>query len=66
MKMRRTVLILLALVAAGLLWYFAAGGKTPDGQSPLVRLTSSNFHELRDAFNAAAGAPRVIAMLSPT
>ncbi|HET8549261.1 MAG TPA: hypothetical protein VFL57_14705 [Bryobacteraceae bacterium] len=66
MTARRTVLVLLAAALAGIAWYLYGGGQTPAGQPPLVRLTAANFHELRLAFDAASGAPRVIVMLSPT
>jgi hypothetical protein len=66
MKVRRVLLTLLVLAAAGLVWYFLGGSRTPAGQPPLARLTPGNFRDLQSAFNAAAGAPRIIVMLSPT
>jgi len=67
MKSRRLLVVAIALViVAGLLYYFYGGSSVPAGQRPLVRLAAGNFGELRDAFNAASGSVRVIAMLSPT
>jgi hypothetical protein len=67
--MRVRLSIVAALVIAGLLalgWRFYGGGKAPAGQPPLVSLTSSNFDELRAAFNAASGQVRIVLLLSPT
>jgi hypothetical protein len=66
MRARRTVITLLLVAVAGLLWYFRAAGTTPAGQPPLTRVTPGNFSELTSAFNAAVGAPRIIVLLSPT
>ncbi len=61
--------ILAVLVLAGLLalgWHLYGGAKVPAGQPPLVSLTSTNFAQLRTAFNAASGEVRIVLLLSPT
>ena len=58
------VLVLAGLFALG--WHYYAGTKVPAGQPPLVFLTSTNFDQLRTAFNTSSGDVRVILLLSPT
>jgi len=68
MKMR-WLSVLAALAFVGLLalgWHFYGGGKVPPGQPSLVSLTSSNFNQLRTAFNATSGEVRIVLLLSPT
>jgi hypothetical protein len=68
MKQRLSILAV-AVVVAGLLalgWHFYGGEKVPAGQPPLVSLTSSNFDQLRTAFNGASGDVRIVLLLSPT
>ena len=68
MKLRPRVLAAVAvaaLLALAVVWHLY-GGKSPEGQDPLVSLTSNNFGELRSAFNAASGEVRVVLLLSPT
>ena len=67
--MKKSVSILAAFVFVGLLalgWHFYGGARVPAGQPALVSLTSTNFDELRAAFNAASGEVRVVLLLSPT
>jgi hypothetical protein len=47
-------------------FYFFWGSSVPNGQQPLVKLNSSNFVSIKDAFNASANDVRLIVMLSPT
>jgi hypothetical protein len=63
---RRSVVILLAVIAVLAAIYFSLGSQTPVGQPALLRINSGNFNELRAAFNRALGSPRVIVLLSPT
>jgi hypothetical protein len=58
------LLVTVGLLALG--WHFYGGEKVPDGQPPLVSLTSTNFDQLRSAFNAASGEVRIVLLLSPT
>jgi hypothetical protein len=46
--------------------HFYRGETVPAGQPPLVSLTSTNFDQLRAAFNAASGEVRIVLLLSPT
>jgi hypothetical protein len=67
MKKRQSLLavvVILALLWLG--WHFYGGERVPEGQPPLLSLTSSNFDQLRVAFNAASGEVRVVLLLSPT
>ena len=66
---QRLIILTMVVVLAGLLasgWHFYGGEKVPAGQPPLVSLTSSNFHQLRTAFNGASGDVRIVLLLSPT
>ncbi len=58
------LLLALGLVALG--WHFYGGEKVPAGQPPLFWVTSTNFDQLRSAFNASAGEVRIVLLLSPT
>jgi hypothetical protein len=67
--MKKPLSILALLVLVGLLvlgWHFYGAARVPTGQPPLVSLTSSNFNQLRTAFNAASGEVRIVLLLSPT
>jgi hypothetical protein len=67
--MKKRLRILAALVVVGLLalgYHFYGGETVPAGQPPLVSLTSTNFDQLRTAFNAASGDVRIVLLLSPT
>jgi hypothetical protein len=58
------VFVLVGLLALGRHVY--SGETAPAGQPPLVALTSTNFDQLRAAFNAASGEVRIVLLLSPT
>lgn len=65
----KKILYIFALVFLGLLalgWHFYGGSKVPTGQPPLLSLTSSNFEQMRTAFNSASGEVRIVLLLSPT
>jgi hypothetical protein len=67
--MKKRLSILAVLVIGGLLalgWRYYRGEKVPAGQQPLVSLTSSNFDQLRSAFNATSGEVRIVLLLSPS
>jgi len=67
MKKRLTILAVLVLVGLFALGrHFYGGRAVPAGQSPLVSLTSTNFDQLRAAFNSASGEVRIVLLLSPT
>ncbi len=67
--MKKGLSIFAAFVFVGLLalgWHFYGGARVPAGQPALVSLTSTNFDELRAAFNAASSEVRIVLLLSPT
>jgi len=67
--MKKLLTILAALAITGILvlcWHFYGKAKVPAGQPPLLTLASSNFDQLRTAFNAASGQVRIVLLLSPT
>jgi hypothetical protein len=67
--MKKWMSIFAALVVVGLFAlanHFYGGHRVPAGQPSLVSLTSTNFDQLRAAFNAASGEVRVVLLLSPT
>ena len=66
----KKLLVTLAVFAFVLLfalgYHFYGGTKVPEGQPPLVSLTSTNFDQLRTEFNSASKEVRVVLLLSPT
>lgn len=53
---------LIAIVLAGAIaWYFWGTGSVP-----VISLNTSNLEQFGNAFNGAAGATRVVLLLSPT
>ena len=64
---RKTIILGIVLVCvAVVLFYLYAGGQTPAGQPPLVRLNAGNFSTLVEAFNSASSSARLVLLLSPT
>ena len=55
-----------ALGLAAFIWVKFAPRQVPPGQPPLATLESRSVPGFRDAFNAADGEVRILAMLSPT
>lgn len=66
MKRRAIVFGSIAVVALLIFFYFYGGSTVPNGQQPLVRLTSSNIASLKDAFNGSANSVRLLVLVSPT
>jgi hypothetical protein len=67
--MKKPLSILALLALGGLVvigWHFYGGARVPAGQPPLESLASSNFDQLRTAFNVASGEVRIVLLLSPT
>ena len=62
------VVAVVAVVALGgaLAWLKLAPRRVPAGQPALGALAADSLPAFRDAFNAAAGEVRVLALLSPT
>jgi hypothetical protein len=65
-KFLSTLAVLIVTVLFALGYHFYGGASVPAGQPPLVSLTSTNFDQLRAAFNAASGEVRIVLLLSPT
>jgi hypothetical protein len=64
---RRAILSGTVIVVALLIFFYFYGGSTvPNGQQPLVRLTSANIASLKDAFNGSANSVRLLVLVSPT
>ena len=67
--MPKNLAIVLALTGAfaGLLVvYLWSPSSAPRGQEPLLALSSANFSEFENAFDASADVPRLVLLLSPT
>jgi hypothetical protein len=66
--MRRKLILAAILVVAlfGIFVYLYGGGRTPPGQAPLQALTPQNLSEIKNSFNSASGAVRILLLLSPT
>jgi hypothetical protein len=56
--------IVLALLLAGL--YLWGPSSVPRGQQQLVTLSTANFSEFENAFDADPNVPRLVLLLSPT
>jgi hypothetical protein len=69
MKMKRRAVVILAALAALLLFvgvYFWGPSKIPPAQKSLLTLSTANFSQFEGAFDEAADAPRMVLLLSPT
>jgi hypothetical protein len=73
MRLRRALALaalaaLIAVAGAGawLAWMKLTPRRTPEGQPVLARLDADTLPALREAFNAATGRKRVLALFSPT
>jgi hypothetical protein len=67
--MKKWLSIFAALVVVGVFAlgnHFYGGHKVPAGQPAFVSLTSTNFDQLRVAFNSASADVRIVLLLSPT
>jgi len=66
--MKRRILFIaipvVLVLLAGL--YFWGPSLAPEGQPPLLELSSSNFGEFQSAFDAGTNSPRLVLLLSPT
>ena len=68
-SIRILVLFVVAVALAGgavLAWIKLAPRRVPAGQAALARVEVDSLPAIRDAFNAAEGEVRILAMLSPT
>lgn len=64
--MKRTLAIVLALAIGGGIFYLTRPGRPPDGQPPLVEITSPSLAALQAEFNRTSSSLRIILLLSPT
>jgi len=68
-KMKKKRLVGVAVTAVILLLavaYLWGPGSAPRGQEPVVTLSEGNLGEFEKAFDAEAGVPRLVLLLSPT
>ncbi len=65
-KKRAIVLAVTAVLVPLAIVYFWSPSSVPPGQEPLLALSSSNFGQFENAFDAKADAPRLLLLLSPT
>jgi hypothetical protein len=60
---KTAIALILAVAAAGALWFGVLSHRTPTGQPPMAAM---DLAQLRADFNRAADRPRLILLLSPT
>lgn len=63
-RMTMIGLVVALLAVAGI--YLWGPVRVPQGQEPLLTLSSANFPEFQKAFDANAGSSRLVLLLSPT
>ena len=61
--MKRTLIVIAAVILAAAGWYLLSGHQAPAGQSALAAM---DLAALRAEFNRASDRPRLIVLLSPT
>ncbi len=66
MEKRFSMILVVALVALLAGAYFWGPPTVPNGQQPLLALSNANLSEFERTFDAAADAPRLVLLLSPT
>ena len=67
MNKKRAILLAAAGVLLLLVVFFLwAPSSVPPGQEPLLTLSSANFSEFENTFDASADVPRLVLLLSPT
>ena len=66
MKLKTILMILVALLIGGGLFYFYGGHAAPQGQPALVDLTQQNLSTIENAFDGSKSQPRLLLLLSPT
>ena len=71
--LQRSIQVLVLFVVAGvvaaaavLAWIQFAPRRVPEGQAALSRVEADSLPAIRNAFNAAEGEVRILALLSPT
>ena len=66
MKLKTILMILVALLIGGWLFYFYGGHAAPQGQPALVDLTQQNLSTIENAFGESRNETRLLLLLSPT
>lgn len=65
-KQRAIVLTVAAVFGLLAIAYLFGPSLVPPGQEPLLALSSANFGQFENAFDAKADVPRLVLLLSPT
>jgi len=60
---KRTLIVIAAVILAAAGWYLLSGHQAPAGQTPLANM---DLDEFRAEFNRTSDRPRLIVLLSPT
>lgn len=67
MKTKRLALFAVIAMLILMAFLFLRGpGTVPAGQQPLLALSAANLDEFHKAFDANAGVPRLLLLVSPT
>ncbi|MGB6775244.1 MAG: hypothetical protein WBE45_12755 [Terriglobales bacterium] len=65
-NLKYTLSFVAIAVVASVCWYLWGWNRAPQGQTPLVSLTSSNLDQFKLEFNEGADRNRLVLLLSPT
>jgi len=60
---KRTLIVIAAVILAAAGWYLLSGHQAPAGQAPPANM---DLDEFRAEFNRTSDRPRLIVLLSPT
>lgn len=63
---RYVFLLVAAILAITIFWYYWGSSRPPHGQPPLTSLTPSNLDQFKKSFNEATDRTRLVLLLSPT
>ncbi len=66
MKKKAIIILLIAILVIVGAVYLRGPSSVPPGQEQLVTLSSANFNEFENAFDADTNVPRLVLLLSPT
>ena len=66
MRRTRIILLAIALVIGGGIFYLTSPGRSPAGQPPLAEITGPLLVALQAEFNRTSSSLRIILLLSPT
>ena len=64
--MTKSVRSWIVLIAMAMTLQGCGPGRAPTGQPPMIEVTADTLEAMRQQFNAAADAARVVVLLSPT